>query len=117
MQWVLTALLTVIIFGSVLWLLLHVRTPRYHVIGKDIERILELVITGQATENDWSVFTAYQIRDNDYLESIRERCMEIEEREYIGDVRPPYLFTSNGIEEIRALHDELKNYHQRHARS
>lgn len=102
-----TLTLTIVIFLLVLGTLLWVRTPRYRIERHNVITLLEMVLTGQATENDWQVFAAVPLRHDAVLDSIRDRCMEIEEQEYIGR-ETPFLFSQKGLDEIRSILLELK---------
>ena len=99
----LTLLFVIVTIGLLLW----VKTPYYRIEAGNVIALLELVVTGQATDSDWSVFTGMPIANNAYLESIRQRCLDIEEREYRGDLFAPYLFSRAGIEELRLLLQEV----------
>jgi hypothetical protein len=85
-----------------------VKTPYYRV---DIDRIihlLEMVLTGQATDNDWQMTVGMTIRHQPELEALRQKCLEIEEKYYIGDAKPPYLFSAKGLAELEKLLLKLK---------
>lgn len=102
-----TLILTVLIFSLVLGALLWVRTPRYRIERHNVISLLEMVLMGQATENDWQVFAAVPLRHDAVLNSIQERCLEIEEREYIGG-ETAYLFSQKGLDDLRSILKELK---------
>src|SRR5690606_40107181 len=76
-----TLVLTILIFIAVLVVLAWVRTPRYRIQRHNVIALLELVLQGRASENDWRVFAAIPLRHNPALEEVRERCMDIEERD------------------------------------
>lgn len=105
--WLITILATTIVFGAVLTLLLRVKTPRYQVSVRQVRLLLEQVVVGQASVNDWTVFLAYQIRDNPELEKIRVKCVAIDEDEFRshGD----YLLTQRGRDQVEALLRQLMN--------
>lgn len=103
-----TLILTIVIFLLVLGTLMWVRTPRYRIERHNVITLLEMVLTGQATENDWQVFAAVPLRHDAALNTIRERCMEIEEHEYMVN-NPPFLFSQKGLSELRNVLLELKN--------
>lgn len=103
-----TLVLTILIFVTVLVVLMWVRTPRYRIQRHNVITLLELVLSGQASENDWRVFEALPLRHNPELDEIRNRCMEIEEREYIGPGRSGFLFSQQGLDELRELLQSLQ---------
>lgn len=99
--WLGTILAATVVFGLVLWLLMRVKTPHYRVSAQQVRELLERVVVGQASSNDWAVFIAYQIRDNPQLEKIRRQCVEIDEREFRshGD----YILTQRGRDQVEAI--------------
>lgn len=66
-----------------------------------MRRLLELVLSAQATSSDWVVFTALPLRHDELLESIRVACIKIEDCEYSEELNPPFLFTKKGLELLR----------------
>ncbi len=105
--WLITILAASLVFGLVLWLLLGVKTPRYRVTKQQVQSLLEQVVVGEASSNDWAVFIAYQIRDNPELEKIRAQCVLIDEQEYRSYGQ--YLLTARGRDQVEALLRGLMN--------
>lgn len=105
-----SVLVSFCIFAIVLTVLLKVRTPRYRIQAQQVKSILEMVLCGQATSNDWHLFLSFEIRDNPYLDEIRKRCAEIDEQEFRDPGTSLYLFTSKGLEQLRELLSELTVY-------
>ncbi len=105
-----TILLTVVIATLLFVLFRWIKMPVYRMTRERLIHVLEMVITGQATENDWQVLMAVTIRHDEVLEQVRERCLAIEEHYYIGDRRPPYLFTEEGLVELKQLLIQLRDY-------
>lgn len=103
----LSILLSVLVISAVIGTLMWVKTPHYQVDRVQTIRLLEWMILGQASENDWRVFCDYPIRHNDQLEQVRQRCLEIEETHYIGDTRAGHLLDREGLEQLRELLDQL----------
>jgi peptide chain release factor 3 len=66
-----TLVLTILIFIVILVVLMWVRTPRYRIQRHNVIALLELVLNGQASENDWRVFAAVPLRHNPELDEIR----------------------------------------------
>lgn len=108
-----TFFFTLIFVGLAVAILLWVKTPYYRLEACNVISLLELVVSGQASDSDWSVFCSVPIANSAYLESIRQQCLDIDEREYLGDLRAPYLFSRTGIEELRALLVELKQHSEK----
>lgn len=104
MSILLSALVISVVVGTLMW----VKTPHYQVDRTQTIRLLEWMILGQASENDWRVFCDYPIRHSDRLEAVRLRCLEIEETHYIGDTRAGHLLDREGLQQLRELLDELK---------
>lgn len=103
-----TLLLSIIGFAVVLAVLFWVRTPRYRIERANVIALLELVLAGRATENDWRVFASVPLRHDPALDDIRDRCLEVEEREYRGGEPPKHLFSKQGLEELQTLLEELR---------
>ncbi|MFT6102150.1 MAG: hypothetical protein ACJATV_000832 [Granulosicoccus sp.] len=104
----LTILLSVFILFALLLVLLKVKTPYYRIDEKKMIAVLEMVLTGQASENDWQVTFGMIIRHSPELEMIRQQCLDIEEAHYIGNQKPPYLFSEKGLARLREVLTELQ---------
>ncbi|MBB6522749.1 hypothetical protein [Pseudoteredinibacter isoporae] len=108
MEFLILIVLSTVILASVIVVLSLVKTPHYRLDALSVENFLLLVINGQATENDWSVFTSVPIRHNPELEAIRLRCVELEEHYYLGQTRSGHLLSQAGIQVIEQLLQELR---------
>lgn len=106
MTFLLTLLLTFCLVLLALVLFWKFGSPVYRVKRENIIALLELVVSGQATESDWEVFCAVPIRDDPDLARIQQKCMEIAAREYLGG--RGMLFTQAGTEEFYRLLESLK---------
>ena len=102
-------LLTLIIACLLFFLFRWVKNPLYRVDKKRLVQTLEMVLTGQATENQWFTVFNIPIRHNPELEEVRQRCLEIEEAHYIGRNSSPYLFNGKGLSELKTVLVELKS--------
>lgn len=92
------------------------REQQMHRAEHRVVEVLELVLSGQADERDWTYLESMPLRRNARLETIRQNCLEIAEREYQGN---PYrlpgrpLFSMQGLQQLevqladarRALND------------
>lgn len=111
MDYLATLALSVLVVGAVLAVLVRVRTPRYRLDRDNVLTLLDMVLEGRATENDWNVFVGIPIRHDPELEALRLRCLEIERREFIGRGQGPspgrHLFSREGLRRIEALRQEL----------
>lgn len=108
-----TLFFTLLFVVIALTILLWVKTPYYRLEACNVIALLELVVSGQARDSDWSVFSSVPIANNAYLESIRLQCLDIEEREYRGDLHSPFLFSQKGISELQQLLLELKSHNKK----
>lgn len=106
MTLLLTILLTFVVVLVALVVFVRFGTPYYLLKRENLETLLTLVVEGRATDSDWQVFLGVPIRHNDRLEMIRQRCVEIDQREYIGGTG--FLLTQRGVEEVKQLLEELK---------
>jgi hypothetical protein len=103
-----TLLATFVVCGLLITTLLWVKTPIYRVQREQVERLLQWVLMGQATENDWRVFCDYPIRHDELLENIRLACESIEDAHFTGESRAPYLFSNAGLEAIEQQLERLE---------
>ncbi len=100
---------SIVIVAAVFGVLLWVKTPHYQIQPQRVVQLLEWMILGQATDNDWRVFCGYPIRHNEMLEQVRQACVEIDEQFYIGDTRAGHLLSGEGLEHLEELLDQLKS--------
>jgi hypothetical protein len=103
-----TLLLSVLILLILFLVLSCVRTPYYRTDQQRMVQVLEMVITGQATANNWNMTFGMTIRHSLELEAVRQLCLDVEEHHYIGDLHPPYLFSPCGLEQLRDILSDLK---------
>jgi len=105
-----TVVLTVVILALLFALFLWVKMPFYRVDKVKMVKVLEMVLTGQARENDWRMVFDMTIRHNPDLESLRQQALEIEEQHFIGlSVKSDYLFTPQGLSELDVLLETVRN--------
>jgi hypothetical protein len=95
--------ITLFIFLVVIGILLWVKHPHYLMTKTDVIALLQKVLVGQASENDWAIFLSSSFRHCPELEVIRDDCVAIDEREYLGQTRSGYLFTDKGLEELKRI--------------
>lgn len=103
-----TVLLAIVVFALVIGLMLWARRPSYRIQRSNVIALLELVLSGQATDNDWRVFSCVPLSHDPELARIRQQCLEIEEREYLGARPPGFLFREQGLEELEEILDQLR---------
>ncbi|NIB41897.1 hypothetical protein HBA55_19990 [Pseudomaricurvus alkylphenolicus] len=99
-----STLLCLVVVGVLIW----VRTPHYRLDEAQVARLLEWMLLGQATENDWRVFCDIPIRHDDFLESIRIRCVELDEKHFIGDSHGGRLLSAEGLEQLTELLQQIR---------
>jgi hypothetical protein len=107
-QLLVTLLLSLLIASALFFLFRWVKTPYYRVDRQRMIDILEMVLTGQATENDWRLTFGMSIRHQPVLEPLRQQCLDIEEKYFIGESKPPYLFSKEGLTELEKVLALLK---------
>ncbi len=98
-----------IVIGGVFALLMWVKTPHYQPDREQVVRLLEWMLLGQASDNDWRVFCGYPLRHNEELERVRQLCVVIDEHHYIGDTRAGHLLSQRGLQELEEVLSALKN--------
>jgi len=94
----------VIVVGVLLW----VKTPHYLMQKVDVIQLLEKVLVGQASENEWAIFLSSSFRHAPELETVRDACINIDETEYLGYTRDGFLFSERGLLHIKQLLDQLR---------
>jgi len=99
--------LTATFIFLLIFLLIFIRTgsPVYRLEKKNVVELLELVLDGSATNNDWEVFLGLPIRHNEVLETVRLRCQTINNNEQVDN--STFLLTEKGVGEIKKLLIEL----------
>ena len=103
-----TVFFTTLVLGVVFYLCMRLKVPYFRVDSARMTRALEMAITGQANANDWNMAFSMVIRHSPELEDMRLRCVGIEEQHYIGDQKPPYLFSADGLEKLKAVLLDLR---------
>ena len=101
-------IVSLLIFLSVIAVLLWVKTPHYQMSKGDVVRLLQKVLVGQASENDWAIFLSSSFRHCPELEPLRDTCAEIDEKEYLGHTRSGFLFSESGLGQIREVLKQLE---------
>jgi hypothetical protein len=109
MTTVFTLLFTFLIISLLFYMFVRLKTPYYRVDQARMVHVLEAVLTGQATDNEWQMTFGMVIRHSPSLEAVRLQCIDIEEECYIGNQRPPYLFSTEGLEQLRHILYDLKH--------
>ncbi len=103
--------LTLATFIGVVWILMWVKTPHYQMQREDIIRLLQLVLSGHASENDWAIFLSSSFRHSPELETVKARCVVIDETEYLTHANKGFLFTRKGLKALREVLLELESTH------
>lgn len=96
-------IVTLVVFLSVIGVLLWVKTPHYQMTRTDVIQLLQKVLVGQASENDWAIFLSSSFRHCPELEPFRDACAAIDEKEYFGHTRAGFLLSENGLVQIRGI--------------
>ncbi len=107
MTYLVTLLLTLGLVMVAMWVFVKVGTPVYRIDRNNVIALLELVLSGEATENDWHVFIDIPLRHNAELRDVQKRCKALAEREFTG-LKGSRLFTEKGLTELESLLQELK---------
>ncbi len=109
----LTIFLTLVIVALLFALFVWVKRPYYRVDRQQMIKVLEMALTGQATENNWQMVFGMTIRHSDELEDIRQQACAIEESYALHSssrvAKSGYLFSAKGLAELEELLQILKN--------
>lgn len=100
--------ITLAVFLSVIGVLLWVKTPRYQMTREDLIELLQKVLVGQASENDWAIFLSSSFRHCPELEHFRDACAAIDEKEYLGHTRSGFLLSEHGLMQIRWILEKVR---------
>ncbi len=102
-------LLALVVSLAVMGVLLTVKTPHYRANASSVSTLLEWVLLGQASENQWRIFCEIPIRHCSELEDIRQRCVAIDDAHFVGECRRGCMLDKEGQ---LALQDVLKDVKQ-----
>lgn len=84
-SYIVTVLLSFVVLVVALVLFRYVGVPVYQVRAVNVQNIIKLALSGQATASDWDVFIGIPIRQDTELDQIRYECAmlanEITERQ------------------------------------
>lgn len=100
--------ITLVVFLSVIGVLLWVKTPRYQMTKTDLILLLQKVLVGQASENDWAIFLSSSFRHCPELEPFRDACAAIDEKEYLGHTPAGFLLSETGLAQVRWILEKLE---------
>lgn len=100
--------ITLAVFLSVIGVLLWVKTPRYQMTQADLIQLLQKVLVGQASENDWAIFLSSSFRHCPELEPFRDACAAIDEKEYLGHTRAGFLLSETGLAQVRWILEKVE---------
>jgi len=100
--------ITLVVFLSVIGVLLWVKTPRYQMTKVDLILLLQKVLVGQASENDWAIFLSSSFRHCPELEPFRDACAAIDEKEYLGHTPSGFLLSETGLAQVRWILDKVE---------
>lgn len=101
--------ITLVVFLSVIGVLLWVKTPRYQMTKADLVQLLQKVLVGQASENDWAIFLSSSFRHCPELEPFRDACAAIDEKEYLGHTRAGFLLSETGLAQVRWILEKVES--------
>lgn len=93
---------TLIIFLIVVFTLLWVKTPHYQMSRQDVIHLIQQMLVGQASENDWAIFLSSSFRHDPELEPIRQECLLLDEKESRLS-KHEFLLTEDGLAKLRQL--------------
>lgn len=85
-----------------------VKTPHYLMQKPDVIKLLQNVVVGQASENDWAIYLSSSFRHDPELQAIRDACAAIDEKEYLGYSRSGFLFSERGLKLIKQQLESLR---------
>lgn len=109
---ILSILVSFLLFLSMLlfFVFYKQRLPYYRVQRSDCLALLQQAAAGRVPVQDWDVFLGMSIRDSEHLESLRLRCLEIDELHRIGQKQVAGVdcahYSQAGLKALAELLDE-----------
>lgn len=107
MQIVATVVLTFLIACVLVAIFMWVKHPIYRCTRAEFAERVEQILMGQVNENHWRLLTGLSFIHDPELAQFQERLIAIEEQYWLGESKPPYLLTKEGLAQLQLLYDEL----------
>ena len=104
-SFIVTVLLSFFILVIALVLFRYVGVPVYQVRAVNVQTILELAVSGQATQSDWDVFTGISIRQDAELDQIRYECAMLSD--HITERQGKLVFSQFGRNKLTELLEQI----------
>ena len=105
-SFIVTAILTFVVLVIALVLFRYVGVPVYQVRAVNVQAILELAISGQATPSDWDVFIGIPIRQDIELDQIRHECAMLSDD--ITERQGKLVFSQSSRQKLTELLEQVK---------
>ena len=105
-SFIVTVLLSFVILVIALVLFRYVGVPVYQVRAVNVQVILELAISGQATQSDWDVFIGIPIRQDIELDQIRYECAMLTND--ITERQGKLVFSQSSRQKLTKLLEQVK---------
>lgn len=105
---IITLFFTLLLVATFVGLLLYLRQPSYRPQREQVLRLFDDLHADRLKHRDWLVFISVPLRHDPWLETLRLRCMDIEEQHLLGD-GSRHLFDATGREKLAQLREELQD--------
>jgi hypothetical protein len=102
-----TVLLSFLIFVGLFVLFYRLKKPIYQLSKENLISLFELLLSGQASEDDWYVFLEISIRHDPFLEDIRAQCINLAEGEVLSSSKGVIL-SEKATQEVERMLRELR---------
>ena len=107
MELLITVLLSFLIFVGLFVLFYRLKKPIYQLSKENLISLFELLLSGQASEDDWHVFLEIPIRHDPFLEDIRAQCINLAEGEVLSSFKG-VLLSAKATREVERMLRELR---------
>lgn len=107
MELLITVLLSFLIFVGLFVLFYRLKKPIYQLSKENLISLFELLLSGQASEDDWQVFLEIPIRHDPFLEDIRAQCINLAEGEVLSSSKG-VLLSEKATREVERILRELR---------
>ena len=107
MELLYTLALSLVILVGLFGLLFRLKRSTYRLDATNLIRLFEMLLAGEAREDDWNVFLEMPIRHDESLEKLRARCINLTGEE-IYPSHSGVRLSERGKQEISSILKELK---------
>lgn len=95
--------------GMVLLLAWSKKGPAYRMSHEDALRLIEWVLLGQATEEEWQLFCHLPIRHDEALDELRLACLALDDEYGLQSPKVSYVLSLEGRLKLEVIYKRYKS--------